>query len=79
MPRIIGLLLLLNHTSSGNLGIVMKKWICLLCGFVYDEEKGLPHEGIPARTRWEDIPSDWQCPDCGVGKANFKMMALNQP
>jgi len=56
---------------------MMKKWICLLCGFVYDEEKGLPSEGIPPRTRWENIPDDWVCPDCGVGKSNFKMIVLD--
>jgi len=55
----------------------MKKWICLLCGFVYDEEKGLPNEGISAGTRWADIPEDWKCPDCGVRKSNFKMITIN--
>lgn len=46
-------------------------------GFVYDEEKGLSSEGIPAGTRWDDISIDWKCPDCGVGKYNFKMMTIN--
>jgi rubredoxin len=51
----------------------MKKWRCLVCDFVYDEEKGLPFEGIPAGTKWEDVPDDWTCPDCGAGKLDFVM------
>ncbi|MDH5358025.1 MAG: rubredoxin [Gammaproteobacteria bacterium] len=55
----------------------MKKWICLICGFVYDEAKGMPNEGIPPGTRWANIPSDWRCPDCGAEKSDFKMMMLD--
>jgi len=44
----------------------MKTWQCVVCGFIYDEAKGIPKDGIPAGTRWEDIPADWSCPDCGV-------------
>ena len=51
----------------------MKVWQCIVCGFVYDEAKGLPEEGIAAGTRWEDIPADWSCPDSGVAKADFEM------
>ena len=51
----------------------MKKWQCVVCGFVYEEEKGLPSEGIAAGTAWDDIPDDWVCPDCGVGKSDFTM------
>ncbi len=47
------------------------KYECIVCGFVYDEEAGLPEEGIPPGTRWEDLPEDWLCPDCGVGKEDF--------
>ncbi len=54
----------------------MKKWICIVCGFVYDEAEGLPAEGIAPGTRWEDIPDDWVCPDCGVGKADFEMKEM---
>lgn len=54
----------------------MLKWQCLLCGFIYDEAKGLLEEGIPAGTRWEDIPNDWYCPDCGASKNKFLMIKL---
>ncbi len=53
-----------------------KTWICLICGWVYEEEHGLPNEGIPAGTRWEDIPDDWRCPECGAGKADFDMLEV---
>ena len=51
----------------------MKKWKCIVCGYVYEEQVGLPEEGIAAGTSWEDIPEDWVCPECGVGKQDFEM------
>lgn len=54
----------------------MKKWICVVCGWVYDEAKGLPEEGIAAGTKWEDVPEDWVCPECKVGKDQFEMVVL---
>jgi rubredoxin len=47
------------------------KWICESCGFIYDPEDGDPDGGIPAGTRFEDIPDDWYCPVCGARKADF--------
>ena len=41
----------------------LKTWQCIVCGFIYDEEQGLPEEGIAPGTRWEDIPADWACPE----------------
>lgn len=55
----------------------MKKWQCIVCGFIYDEEKGLPAEGIAAGTAWDDIPDDWVCPDCAVGKSDFQMEQMS--
>lgn len=54
----------------------MKKWECVVCGFIYDEEEGLPEEGIAPGTPWEEIPDDWVCPDCGVGKEDFEMVEI---
>ena len=45
-----------------------KKYECVICGFIYDEAEGLPDDGIAAGTKWEDIPEDWECPDCGISK-----------
>ena len=52
------------------------KWECIVCGFIYDEAVGMPEDGIPAGMRWEDIPADWACPDCGVAKADFEMIPV---
>ncbi|GLW63541.1 hypothetical protein Arub01_17850 [Actinomadura rubrobrunea] len=54
-----------------------KAWMCLVCGFVYYEDEGLPEEGIPPGTAWDDIPDDWVCPDCGVSKDDFVMAPLS--
>ena len=51
----------------------MKMYICIICGWIYDEEEGSPLDGIPAGTKWEDVPDDWVCPDCGAGKDDFEM------
>jgi rubredoxin len=54
----------------------MKKFQCIVCGFIYDETEGLPEEGIAAGTSWADIPEDWECPECGVSKSDFEMVEL---
>jgi rubredoxin len=52
----------------------MKTWVCTVCGFIYEEEKGWPDDGIAPGTRWEDVPDGWNCPECGVSKAEFEMV-----
>ncbi len=51
------------------------KWVCTICGYVYDEEAGMPEAGIAAGTKWEDVPADWVCPLCGMGKDVFEPVA----
>jgi len=53
-----------------------KIWQCLTCEFVYSEAGGIPEEGIPAGTAWKDVPQDWQCPDCAMGKDDFEMQEV---
>ena len=53
-----------------------KKYLCLLCGFIYDEEQGWPEDGIKPGTYWQDIPSDWLCPDCGAMKEDFELIEV---
>lgn len=53
-----------------------RKWECIVCGWIYDEAEGLPEEGIPPGTKWEDVPHDWVCPDCGVGREDFDMIPV---
>jgi rubredoxin-NAD+ reductase len=52
----------------------MSKWECIVCGLVYDEKEGWPDDGIAPGTKWEDVPEDWLCPDCGVGKEDFELL-----
>lgn len=49
------------------------KWICLLCGYVYDPDLGDPDAGINPGTKWEDVPDDWVCPECGADKSDFEI------
>ncbi|MHC4455559.1 MAG: rubredoxin [Planctomycetota bacterium] len=50
----------------------MKKYKCLMCGYVYDPAVGDPDNGVEAGTAFEDLPNDWVCPDCGAGKDEFE-------
>lgn len=49
----------------------MKKYICETCDYVYDPAIGDPENGIEPGTAFEDLPEDWVCPDCGLGKEEF--------
>ena len=49
----------------------MKKYVCDVCGYVYDPAEGDADSGIAPSTAFEDIPEDWVCPVCGVGKGDF--------
>lgn len=55
---------------------VYRTYMCLICGFIYDEESGLPDHGIAAGTRWEEVPINWTCPDCGARKTEFEMVEI---
>lgn len=48
-----------------------KKYLCVICGLIYDEASGWPEEHIPPGTRWEEVPDAWYCPDCGATKKDF--------
>lgn len=50
----------------------MKKYVCTVCEYVYDPAEGDPDSGIAPGTAFEDIPDDWVCPLCGVGKGDFE-------
>lgn len=54
----------------------MQAWQCTICGFIYVEADGDPDSGIAPGTRWEDIPDDWICPDCGATKSDFVLADL---
>jgi len=56
-----------------------RKYRCGVCTHIYDEAKGDPETGIAPGTRWEDVPEDWVCPECGVTKNAFKLMEPDKP
>lgn len=57
--------------------MLYKRYMCLLCGFIYEEEKGWPDDGIAQGTRWKEVPEDWLCPECGATKSDFEMIEVN--
>ncbi len=53
-----------------------RSWMCIICGWVYEEQYGSPEDGIAPGTRWQDVPEDWVCPDCGASKDDFEMIEM---
>ena len=51
----------------------MEKYVCSICGYIYDEATGIPEAGIAPGTKWKDLPDDWVCPICGATKAEFEI------
>jgi rubredoxin len=70
LPALIARLFPKRRVSS------MKSYMCVICGYVYEEEKGDPVAGIAPGTKWEDVPLSWRCPDCGAGKEDFEMVEV---
>ncbi|WP_444901046.1 FAD-dependent oxidoreductase [Microbulbifer sp. SSSA007] len=66
-----------SNISPSTSTATYRIWECMVCGWVYDESRGCPEEGITAGTRWEDIPEDWSCPQCGVSKEEFDMVLVS--
>jgi len=61
--------LFISHLKGGK---KMDRYVCTLCGYVYDPEKGDPDGGVKPGTAFEDIPDDWVCPVCGASKDDFE-------
>jgi rubredoxin len=59
-----------NPLTKG--GLDMDRYVCGICGYVYDPEQGDPDNGVAPGTKWEDVPDDWECPVCGASKADFE-------
>ena len=56
--------------------IEAKTWMCLICGWIYDEDAGAPEHGIAAGTPWAAVPMNWTCPECGARKEDFEMVQI---
>jgi rubredoxin len=53
-----------------------KTWMCLICGWIYDEAAGDPEHDIAPGTPWEKVPMNWTCPECGARKEDFEMVQI---
>jgi rubredoxin len=51
-------------------------WMCLICGWIYDESTGDPEHGVPPGTSWDAVPLNWTCPECGARKEDFEMVQI---
>ncbi len=54
-----------------------KRYMCLICGYIYDEEQGAPEDGIAPKTKWESVSEEWLCPECGAMKDDFEMVLVS--
>ena len=55
---------------------MFRRYICVICGLIYDEAAGLPVDGIAPGTRFADLPLNWTCPDCGARRDDFELLPL---
>jgi rubredoxin len=53
-----------------------RTYVCQVCGWIYDEEQGDEEEGLAPGTRWEDLPVNWVCPECGARKEDFELAEI---
>ncbi len=53
-----------------------KTWMCLICGWIYDELLGAPEQGLEPGTRWADVPLNWTCPECAARKEDFELVQI---
>lgn len=63
-------------TMDSKVTTTYRTWMCLICGFIYDEAAGRPEDGLPPGTRWEDVPPNWTCPECGARKEDFEIVEI---
>ena len=64
------------YSTLFSLNMEHKTWMCLICGWIYDEALGDPEHGIAPGTKWEDVPMNWTCPECAARKEDFEMVAI---
>ena len=55
-----------------------RRYLCVICGYIYNERLGWPEDGIPPFTRWEDVAENWFCPECGASKEDFEMIEIGE-
>jgi rubredoxin len=65
-----------NASTAANTDVPLRTFMCLICGWLYDEAAGRPEDGLAPGTRWEDVPMNWTCPECGARKEDFEMVEI---
>lgn len=65
-----------TRVAEGDAAGSYNVYMCTVCGWLYDEAKGVPEAGIPPGTRWEDVPEEFLCPECGESKEDFEKIDL---
>ena len=70
-PRTAATYIAMKSKAKPKRGAIMKKYKCLLCGYIYDPTVGDPENNVKAGTAFESLPEDWVCPECGAGKDEF--------
>ncbi len=65
----------LKESEDRITSMLMEKWKCTSCGYIYDPEVGDPTAGIGPGVAFEDLPEDWVCPVCGVPKDMFEKIS----
>ena len=53
-----------------------RTWMCLICGWIYNEAEGDPEHGLAPGTAWASVPMNWTCPECGARKEDFEMVEI---
>ena len=66
----------MSTPASSAVEVPYRTFMCVVCGFIYNEAEGWPADGIAPGTRWEDVAETWTCPDCGVTKSDFEMVEI---
>lgn len=61
-----------TRDGNGKENESMDKYVCTVCGYVYDPANGDPDNGVAAGTPWDKVPDSWTCPICGAGKDQFE-------
>jgi rubredoxin-NAD+ reductase len=63
-------------SAAPDAATTYRRYVCAVCGFIYNEALGDPDEGFAPGTRFDDIPDDWECPECGVSKRDFRLLVV---
>ena len=61
----------MSEPTAAAVDAPFRTFMCVVCGFIYDEAEGWPSEGIAPGTPWDQVPHDWRCPDCSSSKSDF--------